>query len=38
MKNAVCYIHGRGGSAGESEHWFRTGEQIRFLENWIKER
>jgi len=35
--NAILYIHGKGGSATESEHWFHTEEQIAFLDNWIKE-
>lgn len=36
MKKAVIYIHGKGGSAAECEHWFHTEEQMRFLDNWIK--
>ena len=35
--NAILYIHGKGGSATESEHWFHTEKQMVFLDNWIKE-
>ena len=45
MKNIVIYVHGKGGSAAEAEHyaplfsdgehWFHTEEQMRFLDKWI---
>lgn len=35
MKDLVLYIHGKGGSAGECEHWFHTEEQLRFLDEWM---
>ena len=37
-KRPVLYILGRDESAAESEHWFHTGEQIRFLDGWITSR
>ena len=36
--NAVLYLHGKGGSAAESEHWFHTTEQLIFLDKWIREK
>lgn len=32
---AVLYVHGKGGSAKEAEHWFHTDEQMEFLDRWI---
>ncbi len=36
MREMVIYIHGKGGSAEEVEHWFHTDEQMRFLDEWVK--
>ncbi|SDG44039.1 hypothetical protein SAMN05216584_10580 [Selenomonas sp. WCT3] len=32
----IVYDHGKGGTAGESEHWFHTEEQMAFLDDWIR--
>lgn len=34
----VLYIHGKGGTAQEAEHWFHTVEQMAFLDQWIVEK
>ncbi len=34
--SAVLYVHGKGGSANEAEHWFHTEEQMAFLDEWMK--